>query len=827
MQNEPRWRRYLRFPRPEHPASASARTAWLSNVRQDVTYALRQLRRAPLFMAVATISIGLGVGLNVTIFSLANGLLLRPPPGVRADGLQRVYVNHHGAFQWQDFAWFRERATLLESMVGERLLPMSMETGDTPERIVGAFATRGFFQTLGVRMALGRAFYVDERETGEAVTVLSYATWRARFGGDSSVVGRAIRLGGRPFTIVGVAAPEFTSSVFPWSPALWVPLASSEALTGTRLDDFGGSLYTTARLRAPGHVGPVAAQLNVLAKQRFAMDTSRSQQFTVRLDHVRGVNAEMRTPAAMAVGFLLAMVLLVLVIACANVANLLLSRASARRTEIGVRLALGASQGRLMRQLLTESVILALLGAALGVTAALMLVKVVVSLLPLDSGVAIDFSPDRRVFSYAVLVCIGSAILFGLAPALRATSPSLTRLLRGDTDAGGSHSRMRGVLVGGQVALCVIVLATAALLARSFVLSRAVDPGIVAAGILDVQLDLGQRRAAADGLVLYDRIVERLAAIPGVTEVALADLAPLAGSNMEARVALDGVTTPDRSSLPKTYFNVVGHDYFATVRMRIVRGREFTRRDGPASPKVAVINETAARRWWPNTDPVGRRFRWGGADGDPIEVVGVARDAKYNSYGEDPTPFVYLAFAQNYRSQMVAHVRVATASVTPVMLQSAVRETDSALPPPTVKPLSEEIAFALVPARLGALLLGVFGLVALIIAASGIYGVTSYAVSRRTKEIGIRSALGASHSRLLGLIIGEGMRTVAIGAGIGLLLAVATGTLLSRVLYGISPIDPAMLVGVPAVLSCVALVACWVPARRAARVDPVTAMRAE
>jgi predicted permease len=381
--------------------------------------------------------------------------------------------------------------------------------------------------------------------------------------------------------------------------------------------------------------------------------------------------------------------------------------------------------------------------------------------------------------------------------------------------------------VGGQVALCVIVLAVASLLSRSFVRSRSVDPGLNAKGVLDVQLDAGQRRAEADGLILYDRLTERLAAVPGVSDVALADIAPLAGSNMETRVAVDGMTSTDRASMPRTYFNVVGARYFTTVQMRLVRGREFTRMDGPASPKVAVINETAARRWWPDVDPIGRYFRWGGADGDRIEVVGVARDAKYNSYGEDPTPFVYLPFAQHYRSQMIAHVRVARASVTPAMLVNAVRETDPVLPPPAVKPLAEEIGFALLPARLGATLLGAFGAVALLIAASGIYGVTSYVVSRRTKEIGIRSALGAPRSRLLSLIIGEGMRTVGIGSAIGLVLAMAVGTLLSRVLYGISPIDPTMLLGVPAVLASVALLACWVPARRAARVDPVTAMRAE
>ncbi len=882
MSDEPRWRRYLRFHRPDHlgdfndemrdhlqsiidglmasgwshdDASREAHrrfgdlrsvrtsvarvdasaarwqrvSAWLDSVRQDMVFAVRQLRRAPVFSAVAAISIGLGVGLNVTIFSVMNGLLLRPLPGVETTGLRRLYVNHHGAFQWQDFAWFRDRATLLQSMVGEWLLPVSMETAGTPERIVGATATRGFFQTLGVRMAVGRAFDVDERESGELVTVLAYKTWHDRFNADPAIVGKSIRLAGRSFTIVGVAAPEFASSVFGWSPALWVPLASIEAINGTRLADYNGSSSVIGRLKPGTSQGAVEAQLASLAKQRLALDTARFAQFTVRLEHVRGVGAEFRAVIAIATGFLLTMVILVLTIACANVANLLLARGEARRTEIGVRLALGAGKARLIRQFLTESLMLALVGATLGLAGAFALIRVIVRLLPVAPEVSLDFRPDGQVFAYAAVVCIASAVLFGLWPAMRATSPALTGFLREGSTAGGRRSRARGLLVGGQVALCVVLLGVTALLSGSFVRSRAVDPGITPAGVFDVQLDLGQRRASADGLALFDRIAERLRAMPGVSSVALADLAPLSGSNMETRAIPEGMSATDRASTPRAYFNVVTPSYFTTLGIRLIRGREFQRTDAPGTPMVAVINETAARRWWPEGDAIGKRFRWGGTDGDLIEVVGVARDAKYNSYGEDPTPFVYLPLAQHYRSQMIAHVRVtgATGAVTTRSLSEAVRGVDASLAPPTIKPLSDEIAFALLPSRIGASLLGAFGLVALIIAASGIYGVMSYMVSRRTREIGIRTALGASRNAVVRLILRDGMRTVAIGTATGMVLCIALGAALSHALYGISAGDPVMLLGAPGVLALVALIACWLPARRAARISPMTAMRDE
>ena len=807
-------------------ARVASRAAWWSDLLQDFRYARRQLRRAPGFTVVAAIAIALGVGLNVTIFSVLNGLLLRPLSGVSDAGLRRVYVNHHSPLSWPELAWLRENATRVQSIVGERMSAMPVDIDGSPERMVGAFATQHFFQTLRVRMRLGRAFDVDDRQAGEHVVVLGDAMWRARFNADSRVIGKTMLIGDQRFTIVGVANADFHSSVFGWAPAFWVPLASVVAINGSRLEDFGGSLYATARLAPGASDQAAAAELAALAARRTAGDTARAPQFTLRLDHVRGVNAELRTPLALASGFLLAMVVLVLLIACGNVANMQLARASSRRVEMGVRLALGADKSRLVRQLLPESFVLAAVVSATGVVAAFAIVGALSHALPVLPDVAGSVAPDWRVLSYAGLLCVASTLLFGLAPAMRATSPTLTAFLR-ESSSGGQRARTRTALVGVQEALCVLLLGVTVLLTQSFVRSRAVDPGIIADGVVDLQIDIGAKRTEDAGRAVYANIEARLRTVPGVRDVAFAELAPLSGSNMETRVAPDGMNIVERTAAPKTYFNVIGGSYFSTMGMRLSRGRAFGAGDTRSSSRVAIVNETAARRWWPGVDPLGKRLRWGGTDGEPLEVVGVAPDAKYNSYGEDATPFVYLPASQQYRSQMLAHVRAPRDAAVSRALIEAVRSADPTLAPPAIKPLSDEIALALLPARIGAALAGAFGFVALVLAASGIYGVISYMVAGRAREIGIRAALGATRWAIVRLVLRDGMRSVVVGTAVGLGLAVAVAVVLSHTLYGVGAYSPALLLGAPGALVSIALIACWLPARRAANVDPTIAMRAE
>ena len=812
----------------------ASRGALVDSIAQDLRYTVRTMRRSPGFVAVATLSIALGVAANSTVFTLANALLLRPIPGADAPRLVRVYRNHHSPWDWQSLSWLREHARSFDAMVAERTAAMVLggAGGAAPERVRGAFVSDGFFQALGAPLALGRPFGGQEGSADAAApaVVLSHRFWMRRFGGDSSLVGRTIVLGGHEVPVAGVAAPEFRSSVLGWTPDFWLPLGSAPLLTGSSLDELGGSLYTTARLRRDVSRKAAEAELAVLVRQLAATDTARYARMTARLDHVRGITAELRAPTAAAVGFLAVLVALVLLIACANVANLLLGRAATRRTEIGVRLAIGAGRGRLVRQLLTESLTLAAVGGGLGYAASLVVPRLLLTMIPPAAGLdATFFAPDHRVILFTAGLVLVTALAFGLAPALRASSPRLVPLLRGDAMAerSGRRGRPRDRLVAAQAALCVLLLAVASLFLRSLTRMGDVDPGFRADGVVDVPLDvsLAGGDQAAQRLLL-DRLVNRAASLPGVQAATLAAVVPLSGSNMQTQLVPDGTAGERAAAAPSTHFNVVAPGYFATLGLPLRRGRGFARADGQTAPRVAVVNETAARRWWPDGTALGRRFRWDGPDGPDVEIVGIAADADYEMPGETPLPNVYLPLAQNFRGEMVLQLRT-KGGAAPLRepLWAMLHELAPTLPPPPVVAMQEDMAITLLPVRIGAALIGAFGLIALLLASAGIYGVTSYAVARRTREIGIRSALGATRAGLLRMVVGESLRTVAGGVAVGVGLAVLAAFALSRVLYGVQPLDPAVLLGIPLLLAAVAVGASLAPARRAAAVSPVSAMR--
>ena len=807
--------------------------ATLDTLVADLRYGARGLRRSPVFTLVAALSIALGVAANTTVFSVINAVLLRPIPGANSDRLVRVYVNHHSPFSWSELAWFRERATSFEHLVGERYGAMAMRVaGGDAERVRTSYVTQGFFQALQVRMAAGRGFEVDDAAGASAAptAVLSHAFWRRRFGGDPSIVGQVVTLAGAPVTIVGVTAPEFRSSVTGWTPELFIPLAAAPLLSGTRLEDFGGSLYTTGKLRQGRTAASASAELDALMAQLAATDSRRYARTTLRVDHIRGVHAELRLPIAAASSFLMLMVGLVLLIACANVANLLLGRATARRTEMGIRLAIGASRARLVRQLLTESLLLSALGAVLGLALASVLTRVLTGAIPPEAGLdRAFFAPDHRVLLFTAALCLLTALLFGLAPALRAASPHVVPLLKGDEPRTGFRRRRRGGLVAAQAALCVLLLAVASLFLRSLVSMRHLDPGFRADGVVDATLDLGLLNADETSVrAMFTRILELAPTLPGVEAATLAAIVPLGGSNMETRVVPEGMGSGSIAEPRATYFNVVGPGYFSTLEIPLHRGRDILVSDDEHAPPVAVINETAAARLWPDGDALGRRFRLGGADGALVEVVGIARDADYIMPGEDPRPVIHVPFAQHRRSEMVLHLRTrAGLGTVRAAVWDMMRELAPTLPPPAVRPMADDMAATVLPVRAGAALLGIFGVLALLLAAAGIYGVTAYSVERRTREIGIRAALGANRARILRMVLGESLRIVTAGSLLGLALALGAAIGLSRVLYGVRPVDPIVLPGVVALIALVAVMASLAPARRAAGVDPVRAIRTE
>jgi predicted permease len=807
-----------------------ARIATLDTVVADVRFAVRQMRRSPAFAITAALSIALGVAANSTIFSVVNAVLLRPIPGSRGAGIVRVYRNHHSPLGWRDLAWFRDNTHSLQHLAGERNASVTFRAspGADVERARISYVTQGYFPALDPRFAIGRPFDVDDRASGQASQiVLTNAFWQRRFAGDSSVVGRVIFIADHPMTIVGVTDASFRSSVVGWSPDAFVPFAATPILTGQRVDDFGGSLYATGQLRPGGDRAAATAELSGLMARLAKVDSAEHDGMTVRLDHDRGVNAELRPVVAIASGFMMLMVALVLAIACANVANLLLGRAAARRTEIGVRLAIGAGRVRVVRQLLTESLLLALLGGAIGFAIAAPLTRLVPAVLPADAGVdASYFSPDWRVVVFTSAICLLTAVLFGTAPAMHATSPDIVGLLKGAPR--GARRTRRDKLVAAQSAMCVVLLALAALFLRSTSRMLAVDTGFEASGIVDVDLDLSLAGRGASAQDAFAAIARDAAKLPGVTAATYAAVVPLAGSNMEMRIAPEGMTAARARDYPSTYFNIVGAGYFATLRTRVLRGREFGPDDRAGTPRVAVVNETAARRWWPSQDVVGKRFRFGGPDGALIEIVGLARDAAYVMPGEAPKPTVYLPLAQDDRSSAVLMLRTRSdLASTRRAVWALLHGITPELPPPPVTRMTDDMAITLLPARAGAALLSAFGIVALLLAACGIFGVASYSVLSRTREIGIRASLGATRRQLMRMILTESGKRVGAGAAIGVVLTIGLAALLSKALYGIDAIDPLVLGGVVIAIGSVTILATLGPARRAASVDPAIAIRAE
>lgn len=816
----------------KHLRRAGLREA-VGTVLMDIRYASRVFRRSPIFTLVAALSIAIGVAANATAFALVNAALLRPLPGTDADRLVRVYVNHHSPFSWQSLDWFRSRATSFTHLVGERSGAMAFRAPGSNEilRVRSSMVTQGFFSAYLVPMALGRGFEVADRTASAegAVVVLSHAFWQRTLGSDSSLIGKRATVGGTPVTIVGVMAPTFNSSVLGWSPQIVLPVSLAPQLLGARLDDLQGSFYSSAKLNERATPQSAAAELALLMTQLAASDTAQYSRMTVRLDHMRGFNAEVRGMATIISVGLMAMVAFVLIIACANVANLLVGRARAREVEIGVRLALGASRRRLVRQLLTESLLLALMGALVGLVLTFVLTRLIVSLVPAEAGLsAAFFAPDARVLGFTAVLCIVTTLLFGLVPALRAASPTVTPMMRG-AGASMDSRKHKGKLIALQAGLSVILLAIASQFGRSMMRMQTLDNGFASDAIVNVAIDAGlvpgdsTTRAA-----LFARVLEGAREMSGVESASLSAIVPLTGSNMETPWAPEGVQASADNALPRARFNIVSDGYFSTMSIPLLSGREFDINDRGTSTRVAVINQTAAQRFWPGSSAVGRQFHWGGARGPLVTIVGVARDIAYDMPGEERQPFVYLALRQEERRDAVLQLRTRTALPTVrAAMWEMLRTYAPTLPPPAVTAMRDDMAITILPVRIGAGALGALGLVALLLAASGIYGVTAFAVSRRTRELGIRAALGASRNHLLLMVLNESMRPVFLGAAIGTILAIAASFGIARFVYGVQPFDLVVLSGIAGLLALVAVCASILPAWRATKIEPVTAIRGD
>ena len=804
---------------------------------QDIRYGLRMIAKAPAFTLLATLALALGICANTTIFSFINGLILRPLSGVKdPDRLVAVYTADYssglyGGSSYPDYIDFRDQTDVFENLAAFDQTVANATGESDAERLRGLTVTGNYFDVLGVRARLGRVLQSSDDQASNAdAIVISDGFWRRRFSGDPAVIGKSLRLSDKLYTIVGVTEPSFRGLRLGLPPEFWLPGASGFT-TGGR-DDRGIQLI--GRLKPGVTVAQAQTQLITIAARlahaypetnRGTIDRpNEPRPVTVVRESLVGAQREV---AIKRVSLLLfAVVGLVLLIACANVANLLLARASVRRREIAVRLALGASRGRLVRQLLTESFLLALIGGTAGLVATQWTAGLLPQFFPARAADGLDLSIDWRVLVFTLAVSLLTGLLFGLAPALQATRINLIPSLKTESAAYSQRLRrfaLRDVLVIAQLAMSLVLLVSAGLFVRSLGQALTFDPGFAAESLLAGSMDT--RFNEQQGRQFYQQVLERAGSLPGVQSATLSMFVPISGGGQRRNITLEGYQ-PQPNEDTELNTNTIGPSYFSTMGIPIVAGRDFNAQDREGSPLVVIVNEELARRYY-GGNAVGKRLQLG-SNVPSREIVGVARMAKYRNLREDPLPFIYVPMGQEYQSDMTLLVRTKGNPEDVIgALNSEMRALNKDVPLYAVQTVSERIGGQLAADRMIAVLLSVFGAGALLLAAIGIYGVMGYAVARRTHEIGVRIALGAEQHDILRLIVGQGMVLIAIGAGIGLALALAATQVLKSLLFGVSATDPLTFASVILVLVGVALLACYLPARRATKVDPLVALRYE
>jgi predicted permease len=826
---------------------------------QDLRHGVRMLLKNTGFTAVAVFCLALGIGANTAIFGLIHAAFLRPLPAAEPERIVTLARVSDMAISYPDYAFLRDSNDVLSGLAAHFPIVVGFGDGARSEVVLGSLVSGNYFEVLGIKPVLGRAFLPEEDRTPgtHPVVIISHNFWQSRINSDPNVIGRTVVLNNHPFTVIGVAPAESDSLNPPIKTNLWVPvMMHRQAMRGgwIVIDDLLNNRQfpfgVIGRLKPGVSLAQAQAALELLNRQNELANPLPSNQpqdpnidRSIRLAHPQGsLSGPGRQWGETASILVSAIVITVLLIACANVANLLLARASTRRKEIAVRLALGASRLRLIRQLLTESVLLALLGAGAGLLMAYWINQLLMAFqppFPPPYTFSIDLYLDARTVGFAFLLALITSVLFGLAPALQASKPDLVPELKDEGGAEGRRRRrfnLRDVLVIAQVALSLVLLIGAGLFIRSLRYAQQIDLGFEPDKVLETSFDLNlQGYDEVRGREFYRQIIERLERLPGVQSASVTNIPPLGFLRPST-----AVEPQDRDILPNERPTVglftAGRRYFETIGTPLVRGRDFTAQDGAESPSVAIVSENLARSLWPEMkeigEALGKRFRvMTGPSATQCEIIGIAKDSKnfiFNRLDAPPPPAIYRPFAQNYSAAASLIVR---ASGDPRDLIPSVRREvaalDQNLPPTNIQPLIENVRLALWSARTGVVVLGIFGLLSMALAAIGIYGVMSYMVARRTREIGVRMALGAQADDVLKLVVRQGLRLALIGAAAGLALAFAATRLTRSLLYGVGPTDPATFAGVALFLIVVALAACYLPARRATRVDPLAALRHE
>jgi predicted permease len=851
--------RQAHAPPPITPGTASA--FLLTDLSQDLRYAVRMLRKQPGFAAAAILTLALGIGANTAIFSLINATLLQRLPVADRDRLTYVYRgNIGGTFPYPLYAALRDENAVFEGFAAWGGIEASLSTENETELINGFIVTGNFFDVLGVGAHRGRMLSPSDDVTPGAhpVAVISHDFWQTRFAGRSDIVGLDVRLNGRVFTIVGVAPAGFPGPMVGRVRPLYVPMMMQAIMRPPRAGYSGEKnpdllmhptnswLFGLGRLKPDITLERAGTELATLATAHVVRADPSRNPVAITLVPIDQGNPNERQQMRSAAYLLGGIVSAVLLIACANVANLLLSRTASRRRELGVRLAVGASRPRLVRQLLTESVLLSIVGGVIGFGIAWAVIQSFQAT-PSPAGalpIALDFSLDHRVLLFTLVLSLLTGVVFGVAPALKASRPGLVPALKNfsaERDERGRRFNLQKTLMIAEVALSMLLLIPAGLFVRSLQAARAIDPGFDAEKLVAAPLNINLLRyTSTQGREFYRQVVERVERLPGVEGASVARVALLSGSGRVLGLMVEGrdgypdefvfgegggVATVDRTRINA---NVVGPGFFRTLGVPLLAGRDFSDQDVEGRPPVVIVNETAAKIHFRDDNPLGKRVSFRGRQGPWREIVGVVRDSRYGALGEAALPVAYMPLSQNHETGMTLYVRT---SVSPASLIGSLRREIQAIEPhlplANIQTMMDTIGASLYAARMGAWLLAVFGGLALLLAAIGIYGVLSFSISRRTREMGIRLALGAEARDVFRLVVRDGMLLVGVGVTIGLLGGLAGARSLASFLYGVPTSDLATFATMTLVLGAVALVACVIPARRAMRVNPIAALRYE
>lgn len=806
----------------------------------DLRFAFRQIAKSPGFTAVAALSLALGIGATTTVFCWMQSILFHPLPGVDREEQMAVLTTMHGDQMWDtvsppDLRDCRELKEVFAGVIGSQITPACLTVEENSVWIFGQIATANFFEVLGVKPFLGRTFLPDEdrKPGGNPVLVLSETFWRRQFNGDPAVIGREVELNRHPFTIVGVVPAAFHGTMSGLVCDFWAPVSMHREVANFGSLDVRDDrwLHTQVRLQPGVSLAHAQALVDTVAArlEKTYPDTNRQ----IRLRVLTFLQAPYGAQPLLARVFsiLLVVAVGVLAIVAANVANLLLARATGRQKEIAIRLAMGAGRGRLVRQLLTESLLLGALGGVLGAILAYWAVDLLAAWMPrtpLPLGITVRV--NAQTLGFDLLLSLATGVIFGLAPALRASQSDLNSTLKEGgrgSGAASSHHRLRSLLVIAEVALSLVLLVGAGLCIRSVRQAGRSGFGFDPNHVLVAGLRVGMNGyTEPTAKIFYGRLQQRLAEVPGVEAAALASWFPLGfeGGPMHS-VEVDGYLRQagEDTTFP---FSIVSPGYFAVMKIPLVAGRDFTEHDDEKAPGAAIINQTMAKRFWPGQDPIGRRFKdaW-----RMMTVIGVAKDGKYRSLNESPRCFFYVPYRQGvWDLNLGVCVRTTGDPATMAgVLQREIHQLDPRVEVWASMTMTDYIKAAFLAPVLASRLLSWLGIIALALAAMGVYGVMAYVVSQRTQEFGVRMALGADAGDLLALVLREGVTLAVAGLAIGLVLAVAVTRLMAGFLIGISPFDLVTFIGVPVTLGMVTLLACWLPARRATKVDPMTALRAE